>query len=186
MLLEPREVEQQRLLLRGAAGAGKSVLLAATAERLRKAAWCAFDHLHPCKRLRQGPLAVGIGSVHSAASREQLCACRIVMYVPDCQDITTRNMFYSRSDATGMYDTRDAAQNILRSVAEAHGKQLRRLPQQVEGGAGSLLDLCTLSESASDVRLCDCVQASFVGSQHVMTAEVLLTGLCFHWHLLKL
>ena len=75
------------------------------------------------------------------------------MYVPDCLDITHRNLFYSKNEETGMFDTRDAAQNILNAMAEAHREQLAVLPQQVEGGMGSLLDLCQLPDSASDVRL---------------------------------
>lgn len=74
------------------------------------------------------------------------------MYIPDCAEVTMRNMFYSRNEETGMFDTRDTAQNILRSMAEAHGKQLERLPQQVEGGKGTLFDLVSLPGSATNVR----------------------------------
>jgi hypothetical protein len=79
------------------------------------------------------------------------------MYVPDCQDITCRNMFYAKNEETGMFDTRDAAQNILWSVAESHKEQLKVLPQQLPGGNGSLLDLCSLTDAATDVRPPPCV-----------------------------
>jgi hypothetical protein len=74
------------------------------------------------------------------------------MYIPDLRDITERNFYYSKNEATGMFDTRDSAQIILQSMAEAHGEQLKALPQQLEGGKGTLLDLCTLTEHAPDVR----------------------------------
>jgi hypothetical protein len=74
------------------------------------------------------------------------------MYIPDCQDITARTLIFSRNADTGMFDTRDAAQNILRAVAEAHRERLRDLPQQVPGGSGTLLDLCALPDGATDVR----------------------------------
>lgn len=97
-------------------------------------------------------------SVMLAATVEYLRqAGWIVLYIPDAQDITMRNMFYSKNLDTGMFDTRDAAQNILRALAEAHGEQLRQLPQQVEGGSGTLLDLCSLPDSASDATLCNAV-----------------------------
>jgi hypothetical protein len=73
------------------------------------------------------------------------------MYVPDCTDITLKNLFYRKNDETGMFDTRDSAQNILNSMVDAHRDQLKELPQTLEGGSGSLLDLCTLPESASHV-----------------------------------
>jgi nucleoside-triphosphatase THEP1 len=41
MVTALQDARQQRLLVRGAPGSGKSVLLAATVERLRKAGWCA-------------------------------------------------------------------------------------------------------------------------------------------------
>lgn len=75
------------------------------------------------------------------------------MYVPDLRDITERNHEYRKNEDTGMFDTRDSAQIILQSMAEAHGAQLKDLPQQLEGGEGrTLLDLCTLSNNASHVR----------------------------------
>lgn len=73
------------------------------------------------------------------------------MYIPDCSDITWKNMSYSQNPETGMYDTRDAAQNILRAVEEAHGSTLKSLPQQVAGGSGSLYDLAALDDTATDV-----------------------------------
>ena len=92
------------------------------------------------------------------------CMCRIVLYIPNVADITHFNMYYSRNDDTGMFDTRDSAQNILSAVAAAHHEQLAALPQQLPGGSGTLLDLCTLTDSASDVRatpsfcvVCACV-----------------------------
>lgn len=75
------------------------------------------------------------------------------MYLPDCSDITWKNMTYTQNPETEMYDTRDAAQNILRAVLEAHGDALKSLPQLVPGGSGSLYDLAALDEAASDVRL---------------------------------
>jgi hypothetical protein len=74
------------------------------------------------------------------------------MYIPDCQEITHHTVGYSQSKETGMWDTREAAQNILRSVLRAHGKQLQELPQRLEGGSGTLHDLCDLGDSATDVR----------------------------------
>lgn len=76
------------------------------------------------------------------------------MYVPDCQDVTHRNMFFSKNEETGMFDTRDAAQNILRAMLESHSDALKGLPQQLPGGSGSLYDLCNQPEAATDVRLC--------------------------------
>lgn len=73
------------------------------------------------------------------------------MYIPDCGDITWQNMSYSQNPETNMYDTRDAAQNILRAVVEAHGSALKSLPQQVTGGSGSLYDLAALDDTATDV-----------------------------------
>jgi len=75
------------------------------------------------------------------------------MYIPDCSDVTVKNMSYTQNPETQMYDTRDAAQNILRAVLEAHGDALKELPQQVAGGAGSLYDLASLDDTATDVRL---------------------------------
>lgn len=53
-----------------------------------------------------------------------------------------------------MWDTREPAQNILRSVLEAHGDKLAELPQKLEDGKGTLYDLCSLGENSSDVRFC--------------------------------
>lgn len=80
------------------------------------------------------------------------------MYVPDCSDITFKNMSYTQNPDTEMYDTRDAAQNILRAVLEAHGDALKKLPQQVAGGSGSLHDLARLDDTATDVRIGPCIQ----------------------------
>jgi hypothetical protein len=74
------------------------------------------------------------------------------MYLPDCTDITFKNIYYKKNTETGMFDTRDAAQTILASMADAHRDQLKELPQTLEGGSGSLFDLCTLPDSASHVR----------------------------------
>lgn len=74
------------------------------------------------------------------------------MYVPSCSDITHHTQSYSQSQETGMWDTREPAQNILRSVLEAHGDKLAELPQKLEGGRGTLRDLCALGDNASDVR----------------------------------
>ena len=45
MIKTPAQVEQQRILLRGLPGSGKSVLLAATAEMLRQAGWCVLPNM---------------------------------------------------------------------------------------------------------------------------------------------
>lgn len=75
------------------------------------------------------------------------------MYVPTCSDITHHTQSYSQSKETGMWDTREPAQNILKSVLEAHGTKLKELPQKLEGGSGTLHDLCNLGDNSSDVRL---------------------------------
>lgn len=75
------------------------------------------------------------------------------MYIPDCNDISWKNMSYSQNPETQMYDTRDAAQNILRAVVEAHEDALKALPQKVIGGSGSLFDLAALDDTATDVRI---------------------------------
>lgn len=74
------------------------------------------------------------------------------MYIPSCTDITDHTMSYSQSKETGMWDTREPAQSILRSMLEAHGDKLKELQQKVEGGSGTLYDLCSLEDNATDVR----------------------------------
>ena len=149
----------QRVLLRGPPGSGKSVLMAATVERLRQAGWSAS----PCS------LPVTLPGTHrpghepcSFCGAAVCCAfvltlvwlwlCRLVMYVPDCQDVTHRNMFYSRNESTGMFDTRDSARNILRSMLVSHGEQLKGMPQQLSDASGTLFDLVNQPEAAADVR----------------------------------
>jgi hypothetical protein len=83
--------------------------------------------------------------------RHRARMCRIVMYVPDCTDITLHNSSYSQSKETGMWDTREAAANILRSMLAAHGERLGELPQQLPGGSGSLRDLAALGDNATNV-----------------------------------
>eukprot|EP00892_Ulva_mutabilis_P000041 jgi/Ulvmu1/10037/UM059_0087.1 len=103
--------------------------------------------------------APGCGkSVFLAATAEYLRQQGwLVMYVPDCSDITFKNMSYTQNPETEMYDTRDAAQNILRAVLDAHGSALKELPQQVAGGSGSLYDLVSLDDTATDAQLCNAV-----------------------------
>ena len=86
-------------------------------------------------------------------SEGQTHLCRIVMYIPDAADITLKNKFFSKNEDTKMFDTRDAGQNILRAMRDAHGEQLRALPQMLGGGSGSLLDLCNTADKGTDVRV---------------------------------
>jgi hypothetical protein len=130
-----------------------SLLAVATVSQLRMHLLCTIAPVCGCDLFCFLFRIVGDCSSCHHTTCECMHACRIVIYVPNCSDITHHTMSYSQNKQTGMWDTREPAQVILRSVLEAHGNQLKELPQKLEGGSGTLYDLCNLGDSASDVRI---------------------------------
>ena len=80
-----------------------------------------------------------------------MCACgRVVMYVPSASALTRGGYFVPRP-GTKQYDTIQSAQYVLRSLVQAHGKQLSLIPSSSSGAASGSASAGVGSSSAAPV-----------------------------------